>query len=53
MSSALEALKKSKSNFDTLTKQLEKTIDQPDKKNKYQDDRYGNQNLINQVTVLL
>ena len=39
MSSALEALKKSKSNFDTLTKQLEKTIDQPDKKNKYQDDR--------------
>ena len=39
MSSALEALKKSKSNFDSLTKQLEKTIDQPDKKNKYQDDR--------------
>ena len=39
MSSALEALKKSKSNFDSLTKQLEKTIDQPDRKNKYQDDR--------------
>ena len=39
MSSALEALKKSKSNFDSLTKQLEKTIDQPEKKNKYQDDR--------------
>jgi hypothetical protein len=39
MSSALEALKKSKSNFDTLTKQLENTIEQPEKKNKYQDDR--------------
>ena len=39
MSSALEALKKSKSNFDALTKKLENTIDQPEKKNKYQDDR--------------
>ena len=39
MSSALEALKKSKSNFDILTKKLENTIEQPEKKNKYQDDR--------------
>ena len=39
MSSALEALKKSKSNFDALTKKLENTIEQPEKKNKYQDDR--------------
>ena len=39
MSSALEALKKSKSNFDVLTKKLENTIEQPEKKNKYQDDR--------------
>jgi len=37
---ALEALKKSKSNFDTLTKQLEKTIDKPKTENKYQDDRF-------------
>ena len=40
MSNALEALKKSKSNFDVLTKQLEKTIDKPETKNKYQDDRF-------------
>ena len=40
MSNALEALKKSKSNFDALTKQLEKTIDKPETKNKYQDDRF-------------
>jgi hypothetical protein len=40
MSSALEALKKSKSNFDTLTKQLEKSIEQPEKKKSYQDDRF-------------
>ena len=39
MSSALEALKKSKSNFYVLTKKLENTIEQPEKKNKYQDDR--------------
>ena len=39
MTSALENLKKSKSNFDILTKQLEKTIEQPDKKKSYQDDR--------------
>ena len=39
MSSALEALKKSKSNFDALTKKLENTIEQPEKKNKYQGDR--------------
>ena len=39
MSSALDP-KKSKSNFDALTKKLEKTIDQPEKKNKYQDDSY-------------
>ena len=39
MSSALEALKKSKSNFDILTKKLENTIEQPEKKNKYQDYR--------------
>ena len=31
MSNALEELKKSKSNFDALTKQLEKSIEQPDK----------------------
>ena len=37
--SALEALKKSKSNFESLTKKLENTIEQPEKKNKYQDDR--------------
>ena len=53
MSSALEALKKSKSNFDTLTKQLEKTIDQPDKKNKYQDDRLWKPELDKSGTVLL
>jgi len=40
MSNALEALKKSKSNFDVLTKQLEKTIEKPETKNKYQDDRF-------------
>ena len=39
MTSALENLKKSKSNFDILTKQLEKSIDQPEKKKSYQDDR--------------
>ena len=39
MSSALEQLKKSKSNFDVLTKQLEQTIEQPEKKKSYQDDR--------------
>ena len=39
MTSALENLKKSKSNFDILTKQLEKSIEQPDKKKSYQDDR--------------
>ena len=39
MSSALEDLKKSKSNFDALTKKLENVIEQPEKKNKYQDDR--------------
>jgi hypothetical protein len=36
----LEALKKSKSNFDALTKQLEKSIDKPKTENKYQDDRF-------------
>ena len=39
MTSALEALKQSKSNFASLTKKLENTIEQPEKKNKYQDDR--------------
>ena len=39
MTSALENLKKSKSNFDILTKQLEKSIEQPEKKKSYQDDR--------------
>ena len=39
MSTALETLKKSRSNFDTLTKQLEKTIEQPNKKS-YQDSRF-------------
>ena len=37
MTSALEALKQSKSNFASLTKKLENTIEQPEKKNKYQD----------------
>ena len=41
MSIALEQLKKSKSNFDTLTKALEKTITKdPSKKSNYQDDRF-------------
>jgi len=40
MSNALEALKKSKSNFDALTKQLEQTIEKPKTENKYQDDRF-------------
>ena len=40
MSNALEELKKSKSNFDALTKQLEKSQDAPKKENKYQDDRF-------------
>ena len=40
MTSALEQLKKSKSNFDILTKKLESTIDQPEKKKSYQDDRF-------------
>jgi hypothetical protein len=40
MISALETLKKSKSNFDALTKQLEKTIDKTDNKKSYQDDRF-------------
>ena len=39
MSTALETLKKSRSNFDILTKQLEKTIEQPNKKS-YQDSRF-------------
>ena len=39
MSTALETLKKSRSNFDVLTKQLEKTIEQPNKKS-YQDSRF-------------
>ena len=39
MTSALEQLKKSKSNFDALTKQLEKSIEQPQKKS-YQADRF-------------
>ena len=40
MSNALEELKKSKSNFDALTKQLEKSQDKPKTENKYQDDRF-------------
>jgi hypothetical protein len=40
MSSALEQLKKSKSNFDALTKQLEQSIEKPKTENKYQDDRF-------------
>jgi hypothetical protein len=40
MSNALEALKKSKSNFDILTKQLENSIEKPKTENKYQDDRF-------------
>ena len=40
MTSALEQLKKSKSNFDILSKKLESTIEQPDKKKSYQDDRF-------------
>ena len=40
MISALETLKKSKSNFDNLTKQLEKTIEKTDNKKSYQDDRF-------------
>ena len=38
MTSALENLKKSKSNFDILTKQLEKSIEQLIRKNLIQDD---------------
>jgi hypothetical protein len=40
MSNALEELKRSKSNFDALTKQLEKSQDKPKTENKYQDDRF-------------
>ena len=40
MSNALEQLKKSKSNFDALTKQLEQSIEKPKTENKYQDDRF-------------
>ena len=41
MSTALEQLKRSKSNFDALTKKLEKSIDKdPSKKSNYQDDRF-------------
>ena len=53
MSSALEALKKSKSNFDVLTKKLENTIEQPEKKNKYKTIGYGNLNLISLAMVTL
>ena len=52
MTSALENLKKSKSNFDILTKQLEKSIEQPERKNHTKTIGYGNQNLINQVMVM-
>ena len=53
MSSALEALKKSKSNFDALTKKLENTIEQPEKKNKYQEYHWEHERqLLNNTNLI-